>query len=140
MAIMHNYCEDTRRKDRPLTHLSQLQDSKREYLARTDLIDPSEIATESVFQEHLFILIAKEVINFPAKQRQALLIDLANSMSFDECPTPLQKAFQKVGIRLQDYQLPLSDDPVERSRFSSNLHHAYNRIANLECVQQYIAA
>jgi hypothetical protein len=64
------------------------------------------------------------------KQRIALLIDLANRMDFDVRPTPLQKAFLEVGIRLQDYQQPIPKVPVERSRHASNTSLAYKRIQN----------
>ena len=47
----------------------------------------------NIYQEGLFKLVAREVNAFPDKQRQAILIDLANCMSFDTQLTPLQKAF-----------------------------------------------
>lgn len=140
MTTMRNYREDTRRKNHRNIRLVQLEPSIDQIADRCDQVDPSEIAIENVYREQLFLLIVPEIVRFPFKQREALLIDLANSMCFDEEPTALQKAFQKVGIHLQEYQQPLPVDPIERSRFASNLNHAYNRIANLQSVQQYIAA
>src|SRR6266700_438492 len=59
----------------------------------------------------------KEVAWFPKKTRTALLIDLANRMDFDDAePTPLQRAFLEVGIRLKDYQGLIPDEPTARSR------------------------
>ena len=140
LTTMRNYREDRRRKDHRLVRMEQLQNTSRGYAIGDDLVDPAEIAVENVFREGLFLLLAPEIASFPPKQRQALLIDLANHMHFDEQPTTLQKAFLKVGICLQDYQQPLPRDPVERQQFASNLLHAYNRIKNLRSVQQYLAA
>lgn len=140
VTTMRNYCEDIRRRDRRLVRFAQLQSSFNEFTDRYGHVDPSEIAIENVFRETLFLLIAPEIANFPPKQRHALLVDLANNTYFDEQPTPLQKAFQKAGIDLQDYQEPIPDDPIERGRFASNLNHAYDRVKNLKCVQQYLAA
>ena len=140
LAIMRNYREDRRRKDHRLVRLEQLQPTSRDYLARCDQVDPAEIAIENAFQEQLFCIIATEIVNFPPKQKRALLMDLANLMFFDDQPTPLQRAFLQVGIRLQDYQQPIPVDPKEAGRFASILYQAYKRVANLKCVQQYIAA
>ncbi len=140
VTTMHHYREDTRRKNHRLVRLiDELEPSFHQYADRTDQVDPAELAIEHVFQEQIFLLLVPEIVSFPFKQKEALLIDLANHMSFDDEPTPLQRAFGKVGIHLQEYQQPLPIDPIERGRFASNLNHAYNRIANLECVQQYIA-
>src|SRR5260370_1367626 len=75
----------------------------------------------------LYVKFSHAVVKFPYKQRTALLIDLANRMDFNLEPTPLQKAFLGVGIRLQDYQQPLSEDARGRSRHASNTSHAYKR-------------
>jgi|SRR5258706_351174 DNA-directed RNA polymerase specialized sigma24 family protein len=139
ITTMRNYREDTRRKNHRNIRLVQLQPSIHQIAARGDQVDPSEIAIENVFREQLFLLIVPEIVRFPFKQKEALLIDLANHSCFDEEPALLERAFLREGIRLQDYQQPLPEDPTERSRFSSNLNHAYKRIANLECVKRYIA-
>ena len=69
------------------------------------------VAVENIFQDTLFVWLAKEIINFPEKQRIALFIDLANLMHFGPQPTPLQGAFLNVGIKLEDYQQLFPKDP-----------------------------
>jgi DNA-directed RNA polymerase specialized sigma24 family protein len=140
LTTMRNYREDRRRKDHRLVRIAQLQDTSRDYIAGCAQVDPSEIAVEEAFREELFLKLAPEIASFPPRQRQALLIDLANHMCFDEQPTSLQKAFLSVGIRLQDYQQLLPEDPLERRHFASNLIHAYKRLKKLVCVQQYLVA
>lgn len=139
-TIMRNYREDRRRKDHRLVRLEQLQPASRNHIAKCDQVDPAEMAIENVFQERLFCIVAAEIVKFPTKQKQALLTDLANRMYFDEEPTPLQRAFLQVGIHLQDYQQPIPDDPIAAKRFAAIIYYAYKRVANLERVQQYIAA
>jgi DNA-directed RNA polymerase specialized sigma24 family protein len=137
VTIAYNYYRDLKRRDRRLfrvpaySSLCQVYDRS----AESHLL---EVVVDKVYQERLFTLIAREVQYFPDKQREALLIDLANRMSFDTHPTPLQAAFLKVGIELRQYQQPLPTDLKERSRHVSLLTHAYKRIARLPCVQRYI--
>ncbi len=139
VIIARNYCQDLRRHDRRLFHI-QAHDYTLQVSGEMSLVaHPLELVTDKVHHEVLFKLIAKEVSSFPSKQRRALLIDLANRMSFDGHPTPLQKAFQEVGIQLQQYQQPLPLNPQERSRHISLLNHAYKRIAGLPNIQYYIA-
>jgi len=137
-VIARNYCQDLRRHDRRLFHFHTYDYTPQVHVGMDEQLHPLELVTEKVHQELLLKLIAKEVSNFPAKQRRALLIDLANRMSFDGHPTSLQQAFLEVGIQLQQYQLPLPSNPQERSRHISLLNHAYKRIAGLRSLQQYI--
>ena len=137
-VVAQNYCKDLRRHDCRLLREPQGASLQPDMSARTQ---PSllEIGTENVYQESLFKLIAREVANFPHKQRKAILIDMANRMHFGTQPTPLQVAFLEAGIDLREYQRPLPADTQERGRYFSLLAHAYRRIASLPCVQQYIA-
>jgi hypothetical protein len=136
-AIAQNYCKDLRRRDYRLSHelpsdvSSEIRDEQSHLL---------ETITESIYQEGLFKLLAHEIATFPDKQRTAVLIDLANRMSFDAQPTPLQKAFLAAGIQLQQYRRPLPAHRRERARHTALLSYAYKRIAHLPCVQQYITA
>jgi hypothetical protein len=107
------------------------------HLESAEQINLSDLATEAVYQEELFTLLAREIALFPGKQRRALYIDLANSMSFEEQPTPLQKAFLNIGIYLEEYQQPRPDDVKERTRFASLLYHAYRRLAQIADVYEY---
>jgi len=139
IATARNYCRDMRRRDRRFIRL--MADTSivvgESTMGNLDQAHLSESATELVYQEELFTLLAHEIAAFPNKQRSALLIDLANRMSFEEQPTPLQKAFLQVGIRLEEYQQPLPNDLKERSKYAALLYHAYKRVAQLAHIQEY---
>lgn len=140
VVTLRNYREDVRRRDKRTLRLVELHPSTKEQFALSSYVDPAEIAIEEIFLEHLFFTLAAAIVRFPIKQQRALLIDLANHMDFSDQPTLLQQAFLTVGINLQDYQQPLPTDPVEHSCYSSNLHHAYKRVANLACVEPFKVA
>src|SRR2546421_7690828 len=138
--IAQNYCTDLWRSDRRLLHMPP-QDYAPENLVGVDeQAHTLDAVTENVYQESLFMLIAHEIASFPDKQRKALLIDLANRMSFDTRPTALQKAFLEEGIQLQQYQQPLPTNPQERGRHVSLVSYAYRRVAHLSCVEEYLSA
>jgi len=140
LVIAQNYCRDLRRSGRRVLHMP-FQDHVPESLVGVDeRAHALDTATEDVYQERLFVLLAHEIANLPCKQRRALLIDLANRMYFDTWPTPLQKAFLAEGIQLQQYQQALPANPQERIRHISLLSYAYRRLAHLSCVQEYISA
>ncbi len=138
MTIAQNYCKDLRRSERKLLHVPPQNYASQILVDVGEQTNTFDAAAENVYQEKLFVLLAHEIANFPDKQRKALLIDLANRMSFDTGPTPLQKAFLEEGIQLQQYQQPLPANPKERSRHISLLSYAYRRIAHLPCIQEYI--
>ena len=136
--IAQNYCKDMRRHDRRLFHMQPDQ-----YVLDVQYrkgYQPSifDAICESIDHELLLAQVAHEIARFPEKQRKALLIDLANRMSFDTQPTALQRAFLKEGIRLEQYRQPLPANPQERSKHMSLLNHAYKRVVHLPCVEQYI--
>ncbi len=138
-VVAQNYCKDMKRHDRRLLRIQPQDASPQLHASIRNQVSLVELGTENVYQEALFRLVACEIVNFPEKQRTAVLIDLANRMHFATQPTPLQAAFLEVGIDLRDYQRSLSSDPKEGSRHLSLLTHAYKRIASLPCLQQYIA-
>jgi len=127
IVIARNYFEDLRRRDRRLVRIASDDDSPGVHIVLQTHLKPSELALNNLFLEWLYVKFSLEAVKFSHKQRTALLIDLANRMDFDVQPTPLQKAFLQVGIRLQDYQQPLPKDTVERSRHASNASLAYGR-------------
>jgi hypothetical protein len=113
-------------------------------LAETDglcdvWIDPIEQILEDMMLVQLFPEVARRIAAFPAKQREALLIDLANHSIFDESGdssfTPLEQAFLAVGIHLMEYQRPLPDDAPARSRHTACLSVAYRRLREKTSVQ-----
>jgi len=139
-VIARNYCKDLRRRDYRLSHVLPSDSSAEAYDGRDEQLHLLEMITESIQQEMLFKLVAREIASFPDKQRTALLVDLANRMYFDIQPTPLQRAFLAVGIQLQHYRQSLPADRRERDRYASLLSYAYKRVMHLPCVQEYIAA
>jgi DNA-directed RNA polymerase specialized sigma24 family protein len=134
-----NYCKDMRRRDCRLVRLPEgiYSPDVLDMMDKRDVVDLSEEATERIYQEGLFTILAREIVKFPCKQRKALLIDLANRMSFETKPTQLQKAFLNEGISLQEFQQPLSESAKERSKDAALLYHACRRIAQLGYVLQY---
>lgn len=127
IVIARNYYEDLRRRDRRLVRVANDDESPGVHVVLQNHLDPSELALNNIFLEWLYVKFSLEAVKFSHKQRTALLIDLANRMDFDVQPTPLQRAFLEVGIRLQDYQQPLPKGTVERSRHASNASLAYAR-------------
>jgi len=95
------------------------------------VVDPQEIAIERISQDEVFASVARIINQFPAKQRRALLADLARRMDLRGHPTALQQAFLNEGIQLEDYQQPLSEDAGERNRYLSALSTAYKRLRSI---------
>ena len=137
ITIAKNYCKDLRRSDRRLTHMVSQDDAGAYHTSGDEPPSLLDAVTEHVFEESVFAPVAHEIASFPAKQRNALLIDLANRMFFDEHPTALQQAFLQEGIQLEQYQCALPADPKGRSRHVSLLTYAYQRVGHLPCVQEY---
>jgi DNA-directed RNA polymerase specialized sigma24 family protein len=137
-TIAQNYCKDLRRSDHRLLHMPPQDYAPEPFVNGDDQEQTLDTVIERVFEETIFLAIAHEIARFPAKQRNALLMDLANRMCFDIQPTPLQKAFMKERVQLQQYKVPLPTDPKERSRHNASLSYAYQRVGNLPCVQKYM--
>ncbi len=138
-VVAQNYSRDLRRREwRLMRHSTDTGGIDTE-----DFVDVRasfmELATENVYRGQLFQLVAREVARFPAKQRQALLTDLANRMVFESQPTALQAAFLAEGIRLEEYRHPLPQNARERGQYASLLAHAYKRLAASEQVRAYVA-
>lgn len=140
IVTAHNCFKDRQKRDRRLILLSPYDCSYGGHIVLSDSVDAFSLALENIALEMLFAQLTQEVINFPPKQRTALLRDLANRICFGPVPTRLEKAFLKVGIHLQEYQVPLPDDPVERSRHASLLSLAYKRLRSLTFVNYLSAA
>ena len=129
-----NVCRDWWRKERHMPLYQSLGDGVREdVLSRAWVLDTEEAAVNRVYQEWIFMKAARDVAQFPQKTRQALLVELAERMFFDDELTPLQKAFLQQGIRLADYQGLKPTDPKLRSRHSSLANHAFNRVSASSC-------
>ena len=138
LTAARNYQYDLWRRKRRIAHLTASNYSSVVHALGEDTLDAMEVAVENVYREQLFKLLAQEIVRFPPKQKQALLIDLANRMSFGPQPTPLQEAFLEVGVDLQQYQRPLPDEPVEYRRHTAILNCAYRRIIRLSRILEYV--
>lgn len=126
-TVAHNHFRDLRRRD--LRLLRPSQDGDTIFLPSIgDEIDPSEVALESLMRISVLMALARMIVDFPSKQRTALLIDLANHADLSEEDNQLQTAFASVGIDLRDYRRVLPNDPLERSRHAASLSMAYKRL------------
>src|SRR5256714_10144038 len=130
-VVALNYCRDLKRRERRLLRPSIDERSYGEPVDNTNTVDPAEIAIDEAFQEWLFERLSQEIVNFPKKQRKALLIDLANRMHFAVQPSLLQRAFSRRGVKLQDFRHLAPENRLERSRYAASLSLAYKRVANL---------
>ncbi len=138
-TVIRNYCIDMSRHDCRLVHTSTSEYANGRCPNLGSQMSIVELAIEHVYEEGLFTLLAREIVELPDKQRTALLIDLANLMQFDGQPTPLQSAFLALGIDLREYQRPLSVNYLERCKHSSLLSLAYKRIACMPSVKSYVS-
>ncbi|HEX7736613.1 MAG TPA: hypothetical protein VF458_17325 [Ktedonobacteraceae bacterium] len=102
------------------------------YIFADSRLHPSDIAVQNVYEEGLFLLAAERIAEFPAKQRAALLTDLASLMAFDEKPTPLQAAFRAQSIQMEEYRHRQPNDKKERSCHAALLYQVYMRVKGLK--------
>lgn len=138
-SVAHNHCQDLFRRESRFA-FSSYDDTLADTEGLCDIrVDPIEQILEDMMLAQLFPEVARRIAAFPAKQREALLIDLANRSIFDESGdssfTPLEQAFLAVGIHLMEYQRPLPDDAVARSRHTACLSVAYRRLREKTSVQ-----
>jgi hypothetical protein len=137
IVIAKNHYRDRKRHEQRLQRFPSSEGETNEQALLKNLLDPSEEASEKVYEEWLLIHTAKYIATFSKKRREAILIDLANRMHFGADPTVLQEAFLALGIRLQDYQHSQPANPVERGRQAALRSLAYKSVAqmasNLNC-------
>lgn len=124
----YNVFVDRIRKERRMTHFSLENDISMSEAAMCELADPEEIALDHLMLEEVIVDAARAIVNFPGKQKAALLIDLASATDFDASPSLVERALADEGIHLRDYRRPSSDDSSERSRHASLLWHACQRL------------
>jgi RNA polymerase sigma factor (sigma-70 family) len=133
-VVAFNYIRDLRRKDRRLVHAFT------EDFIEQEAYSSLEEATENVYTETLFELLAQTIMQLPQKQREAILSDLAARMSFEAVPTPLQAAFLRQEIDLEAYQQNLPSTPAERVRHTALLYHAYKHLQRNLPIASYLEA
>lgn len=137
-TIAYHCFIDLRRRDLRLLPLIQDQSESVGYEVDELDEDLSELATNNVHHERLFIKAARWIADLPDKQRAALLIDLANRMYLDPFElTPLQEALASLGINMRDFQKPLPQDKQARANHAAHLSLAYKRIAELFYLHRY---
>ena len=137
-ATAYHCYVDALRRDRNMVPLIQDAQEPIEYAITNVDVDPSELAIDNIHYELIFIQAARWIVNFPDKQRTALLTDLANRMFFDPFQaTPLQKALASVGIDMRDYNKPLSYDKKARAKHAAHLSLALKRLTELAYIQRY---
>lgn len=140
-TVARHFFIDLVRKDSRIVHFTQLQRNDGEGDGiEFELADIAEEVHEEVMYESLFNELALEIVNFPKKQRQALLNDIANHVHFDKGQmTRLEKAFYQAGVHLQEYRRPRPADIIERGRYVALLSIAYKRVAQLHSMKAYTA-
>ena len=134
----HYFIDLTRKqgKEIPLSHLCN------ETNEPTPIPDPEEMEVrvhESMTNEQMYKLAVREIKKFPRKQRDALLVDQARCTNFEDDPTPLQLAYQEVGIHLSDYRPQEPESRDERSRHSSLRYCAYKRLSLLPSLRKFLS-
>jgi DNA-directed RNA polymerase specialized sigma24 family protein len=140
ITIARHYSIDRMRQSRRFVRREQNNYTPEAQIVRYHQVDPLEEVIDKAFEESLLLMLPSEILEFPEKQRTALLIDLANRMDFDGDPTPLQQAFLNVGIQMRNYQIPLPTDPVELNRHRSLVSIAYKRLKELSSIKEYCSA
>ena len=127
-TVAHNHFRDLRRRELRLIRPS-LQDGEAAFvMAQGEDIDPSEIALDGLIRISMLMTMARIIVDFPTKQRTALLVDLANHTDLSDEQNVLRTAFSSVGIDLREYCRALPDDPLERGRHAASLSMAYKRL------------
>jgi DNA-directed RNA polymerase specialized sigma24 family protein len=134
--IARNYFIDLIRKDRRLLRLAEVDPSMQELSAGQNWADVTGQVDEALFHEFLFTQVAQEIVQFPKKQRLALLIDLSSRMSLDDRPSPVQQAFLKVGVQLKDYRGQCPRNAIELSRHRTLLNIAYKRVSRVTILKK----
>ncbi len=134
----HNCFIDLLRKDKNKVQLSQLADGAEEIAVRDSQPSMEETTLEGLFNEQLLHVVAYEISRFPRKQREAILRDQARRVTSMPDPSLLLHAFNKAGIRLQDYHDCAPAGPAENSRNSSLLYHAYHRLSTLPTIREFL--
>ena len=128
IKIAHNYLRDLMRKDNRLERFEMYDRTSLEHVVKSRAIDPSEVALEQVYQAWLFCKVAEFAAIIAAKQRTALLRDLAQHMSFMQELTLLQQAFKEKGMDFKQYQNWKATNGQERSRHAASLSISYKKI------------
>jgi DNA-directed RNA polymerase specialized sigma24 family protein len=128
-TVAYNHIRDLRRRDlRLFRPESYDQQPIADFSQFVEVVDPAEIALEELNRYALWKSAALVIAQFPEKQQNALLIDLARRTDFQDERSSLGSAFLSVGIDLHDYHQLLPVDPAARGRHAALLSIAYKRL------------
>jgi hypothetical protein len=129
LAIAYKQYQQLRCQDSRFRCIQLHRFSSHGYVVIYEWSGPLERTVDSTLQEWHCNRLAEKIAKISSGPRRALLIDLANRVHFDTPRAmPLQRAFLKQGIRLQDYQQSLPNDPQARGRHLALLRCAYEQI------------
>jgi DNA-directed RNA polymerase specialized sigma24 family protein len=129
ITVAHNCLRDLRRRQYKLTRLSAVSETRERYKQDpVDADDPSELALVHLMSRDTLMGLVRIIADFPAGQRRAILIDLAQYSDFDEETGPLHIIFLEFGINLHEYKIVRPQDSVARSRHAALLSIAYKRL------------
>ncbi len=128
-TVAHNHFRDLRRRELRLVRPNIQEGAESAFfMTQDEEEDPADIALDRLMRISLLMVLARIIVDFPLKQRTALLIDLANHADLNGEQSHLHEVFLEVGVELQDYCQALSSDPLERSRHAASLSMAYKRL------------
>ena len=127
-TVAHNCIRDMWRKEYRIVRLTTLSESSENNIPDRFASDPSELALVHLTSRDTLVSLAHLIIDFPARQRRAILIDLAQRSDFEEESGPLHIIFLELGINLCEYKHTFPLDSVERSRHSALVSIAYKRL------------
>jgi DNA-directed RNA polymerase specialized sigma24 family protein len=128
-VIARRCCLDRRRKDWRLRRFPEENARLDDLLGRTHWVDPVEIAIENMYRAWLFLKVSYIIGRFSPKKREALLIDLAKLMDFEDQLTPLQQGLLAQGIHIHEYLGKKPTTPKAKARHSSLLSGAYKQVS-----------
>lgn len=121
-TIAKRYLLDLRRKDKRLVASIDATTSLGLHLDVLLSIDPSEVVLNDISQYTTLLMVAKAIKELSPKQKEAILVHLANMEDFDDMePRPLERALWAIGIPLREYHRELPSNPVIRSRHTASL-------------------
>jgi DNA-directed RNA polymerase specialized sigma24 family protein len=119
---------DRLRKEQRLMHFVFSNDAGRTCAIKDEQANAAELAVDHLSNVETIINAVRSIVRFPDKQREAMLIAMANAIDLDMSPSFLEQALAEYGTQLSDYVRPRSNDPTERGRHSALLWNARKRL------------
>ncbi len=133
--MVRNYCRDLWRKEKRVSFFPRDAYAFDAAIMYELSEDPLEATLDDLTTNAVLIEVARIIVDFPERQRTALLIDLARYNDFGEEPTLLEKILANVGITLRAYRGALPQTPIERGRHNASLSYAYKRLRLTYCTE-----